>query len=272
MPELARITVDVGAGAVLEELIAVVEGLSLATLCAAELSASSASLEAEQYIANAFLQGGPQALVDLARSREIRGTENISVEELEILARDVEMFFHEFPFRRSKRYGQSFVWAALAGIPSLYGGGRALGTDPQWQRLLRQLTAAETASRLPDPDMPVQSLIYGNPVTVEIIIDDRTVIALTALIYVIATLPSRLRERRSRERIIRAVARDVEDQVVSRIKTRRVILERISRGDLDVRLEDVDDDFVDRVIDAARKIGTSEISLERFPLPRRAKS
>jgi hypothetical protein len=267
MAEIARIRVQVGEGADLGEVVSVVEAFAVTAGCATELASITAAREADRAIARAFDQGGVRALLSLAASREIEQSDFDNLHELENLAHEMEMFLEDLPFRFPYRYGRRFAWAALTGALGTTSPRFGVSSSEPWQRFVERLRAAETAARLPDPDVTVRTLTYRNPVTVELVVDGQTLAALALLVSVLASLPSRLRTNRSRERVARAAVRDAEDQTRFRAELRKELLERIRRGELDIQLEDVSDQYIDKLVSAAKQLGPGEMTFRRSELP-----
>lgn len=60
-----------------------------------------------------------------------------------------------------------------------------------------------------------------------------------------------------------ARANDYVDGVATRNMQRRLLLERVARGELNLRAEDVSDVFIDRVLEASTRLADTDMSFER---------
>ena len=113
-------------------------------------------------------------------------------------------------------------------------------------------------------------MTYTNPVVTDLLLNEQAIIALSALVYAIASLPSRLRNWRTRQRVLNAAADDFEDQVRARIELRRLLLDHVRSGELDMRPDEISDDFLDKVLDATAALGPGQLSIDRLELPERS--
>lgn len=269
MADLFSVQFDLGSQAALSVLAAAVADLEHITDTAMDLAVPLADSQARQSIANVVGEEGFQGLVALLRNRELPVAESLDrdMAYLDEAAREVDLLAREFGILRSP--SRRYRYTAL--VAGLLQPGWSWATSP-FEIPLRQLLAAETAERLPREGCRVRSLTYGSPVTAELLMASGAAsVALGYLLTVIASLGPRRRRENARadaeERIQAAHARDVEDLTERRIQLRGLMLERIARGEVELRPEDITEALLDKIVGAADRLAERELTFQRRELP-----
>lgn len=230
MPEIFTVRIDLGADAPVAMVAQSIVDLHTLTDVAAELTGPAAAGQARRYLSDVVANEGLHSLLSRVRRHELPFAEQFEaqVDRLDAIGEDYERYLREFgPPGPRRRYLRDSVYSALLGSS-------ATGVPWNWsieggmQAMLRQLEAAETASRLPASGYRMRSLQYANPVTAELIAEvGISAAALAYILRVITTLRPRRRRETARasaeERIQNANARDAEDLVATRIELRRIL-------------------------------------------------
>lgn len=158
-------------------------------------------------------------------------------------ARDIEELEQWLFFPPRSQHSQALVL-------SLLGPGR--GYLP-WTRVLDQLRVSEVSRRLPDEPYRFRNLRYGNPFDAELLAAACAVATGLSFLLVV------IRDWGARRRRGNAAAADAQDQAWARAQMRRLVLDRIARGELPVRPEVVADLLSGDFVDAADRLSEREL-------------
>ncbi|MER7151400.1 hypothetical protein [Streptomyces lydicus] len=246
MAEVFRLEFEVGAAAPVSLVAGAVADLGAITQGAHELAVHVSEAEADLDMMNFLREGGVRGLVQEARRRELPGIFGREERDLELLEQELEEWLFFPP--RSRR--------SQALVLSLLSPGR--GYLP-WTRLVDQLRASEVSRHLPDQPYRYRSLKYGNPFDAEILAASGA--AATGLAFLLTVI----RDWGSRRRRGNAAAADAEDQAWARAQMRRLVLDRIARGELPVGPEMVASLLSDDFVDAADRLSRRELEVMRLP-------
>jgi hypothetical protein len=270
VPELFRVRVDLGREVPMSVLTTAIDDLDRIAGAGMRLAVSSAESEARQYLSDLVADEGLRALAFQVRRRELPLVERFErdIEYLEQLSEEFDLWVREvgplFPLRRwPRRYNAALLSGAFAP-----GWAARSWSDSPWEQMIRQLVAAETGDRIPRRGYRVRSFHYNNPAVAELVAEvGAAAAALGYLLRVITTLGPRRRREQARasaeEQIQAANARDVEDLVDRRIELRRLLLDGLRSGGIQLRPEDINDAFLDEITGAADRLADGELTYER---------
>jgi hypothetical protein len=271
VPDLFTIRFDVGPDAPVAAVAEAISDLRDVTGAATGLAVTAAGAEARRALSDLIDSEGARALASRYRRHELPDAErfDMEVDRLEQLTDELDYFWREVgplppSLRRATKRSRYARWLAEAYAADPWS--RTL--DANLQTMFARLVAAETAIRLPRGGCRMRSLRYSNPAVTEIVTDAGVLAAaVTFVLGSIVTLGSRYRRERARadaeERIQEANARDVEDLAARRIELRRILIDRIARGDIDLRPEDVTDALLDQIEGAADRLADRELVFNR---------
>jgi hypothetical protein len=266
MAELFTVRLDLGPEVPIAELTSTASDLRVIHEASLQLATASAAISAQRYVSDLVGREGLQAAISRFRSRELRrqDTSEYDVSDLEQLAHDYDRLLREFwppPFsRRYRGYTAALATSAWAG-----------GTGSPLETLLQQLVADETSRRLPTRGARVRSFTYANPAATELILDSGAAsVAFGYLLTVLVTLGPRRRREVARadteERIQEANARNAEDRTDRAIELRRIMIDRIARGDLPLTPDQVTDALITDIAGAADRLADRAIGFDRQPI------
>lgn len=271
MPAI-RISCDLGAEAAVGTLATLVSALGVVSDAAMELGFHQAQAEADQAIGELLRRGGPRAVLDRARSREVpsASSDRIDPMELEVLADLDEFWWWDPEYARSRlsklgprRYAR-LVTSRLAGFD-------VPGQSP-WEQVLRELRLTEAAALAPADTVRFGHFRYENPVDGQLLVDAGVALAgLGFLLGVMRDWSSRRRRESTRadaeERIQSSLADDMEDQVLVRRMVRRVALARLARGEPDLSSDTLDGILSDNVVAAIDRLAERDLQWDLLPDP-----
>lgn len=244
---------NVGADAPLQVVTNVCGDVDSIANGAFELASHIAVGEADDYLADLVRERGPSALLELARRRELPEATDADAQDLERLWLELQ----EFGYLRYPRSGLAMLLL-----------------DPRlrfqpWTRLVNQIRAIEVSLRIPTEPYRLHSLRYENPFVAEVLAaTGAAALGLTALAAMIRDWRARRRRENARadaeERIQRAVASDMEDQVWARSQMRRILLDRVARDNLPVSPDAIDSILSNGLVQAADRLAERDFEMQRI--------
>lgn len=261
MPELFTVALEVGPDAELDSVAIVLHDLSIVAGAALQCAGLEAESQARRYLYDEIDRGGVERLIGLARQREIPAASDVGPDlfELEELWR-----YGPIPFGRRGR-GWLASWLLAGNLRS------SIGPAPA-SDLIAALVAAETARRLPDDRYRLRSFRYSNPATAEILAS--TGVAATGLAYLLTVIRSWSSRRRrdnarasAEQRIQRAHAADTESLVATKVELRRIMLERLARGEVSLDSAAIDTLLTADLVGAADRLADRDPQFQRLTLP-----
>jgi hypothetical protein len=266
VPEIVLVRCQVGPDAPLALVANLVEALQTVSSAALVLGSHQAKVDADRAIGSILREGGPPALLEHARSRELPAAVDQQLRWDDFLDDRFWMdpdYFSRWPGKIPPR-ARAFLLSGLLGSGTV-------GLTP-FGRLLLQCQADEFANRLPAEPIRLRSLRYANPLEGELLVQAGVAMTgLAVLLGIVRDWATRRRREAARagaeERIQAAAAADVEDQVETRAALRQLALLRVARGEIDLPEDVLRAVLTDGVAAAIDRLAERDLAWEKMPNP-----